>query len=192
MYILSCWYWWHTCKSRWLHLCFLIGLTIRYYSSFLNLSVIVSYLIEKEKIDISYCERIGRQLFLHSTLLYYLILQLFKTFISFFFDKNYSFHKNNSFLLAFQNIKQIDHFWCLKIVLHLPMSKTYGRKRQENTGNGSSITAGNFSDFFLKISARNTASISDDFRCFPAGYGAFPATFLQDPAGSRVQNLRSG
>ena len=33
---------------------------------------------------------------------------------------------------------------------------------------------------------------SSDFRCFPAGYGGFPASFLQDPAGSGGRNLRPG
>jgi hypothetical protein len=31
-----------------------------------------------------------------------------------------------------------------------------------------------------------------DFRCFPAGYGDFPVSFLQDPAGYDGRNLRPG
>jgi len=33
---------------------------------------------------------------------------------------------------------------------------------------------------------------SSDFRCFPAGYGDFPASFLQVPARSGGQNVRPG
>jgi len=43
---------------------------------------------------------------------------------------------------------------------------------------------------------KNPAAIllpcSSDFWCFPAGSGDFPASFLQNPAGSGVRNLRPG
>ena len=33
---------------------------------------------------------------------------------------------------------------------------------------------------------------SSDFRCFPGGYGDYPASFLQYPAGSGGRNVRPG
>ncbi len=33
---------------------------------------------------------------------------------------------------------------------------------------------------------------SSDFQCFPAGFGDFPASFLQDPGGSGGRNRRPG
>jgi len=43
-----------------------------------------------------------------------------------------------------------------------------------------------------QISGRNTASTSGYSRCFPAGSGAFSASFRQDPVGSSGRNLRHG
>ncbi len=87
-------------------------------------------------------------------------------------------------------------------------------KHRKSLEHGSSIPTGKFSDFFRwfptgscwkaheidwnppekiqKISGWNTASTSGYFRCFPAGSGDFPASFLQDPAGSSGRNLRHG
>jgi hypothetical protein len=100
----------------------------------------------------------------------------------------------------------------------IPRSKNKGRFRHESTGNRWNVEAvfppGNFrifSDDFRAIpagkleeltgihrkknpisSGGNTASISGYFQCFPAGSGDFPASFLQDPAGSGSRNHRSG
>jgi hypothetical protein len=43
-----------------------------------------------------------------------------------------------------------------------------------------------------KIYGWNTASTSDDFRCLPAGFGDFSASFLQDLVGSGGRSLRPG
>ncbi len=43
-----------------------------------------------------------------------------------------------------------------------------------------------------KFTARILLPCSNDFRCFPAGCVDFPASFLQDPAGSSGRNHRPG
>jgi hypothetical protein len=86
-------------------------------------------------------------------------------------------------------------------------------KHQKSLEHGSSIPAGKFSlfsDDFRPIPVgkhRKLTGIhrkkseqfpvgillpcSSDFRCFPAGSGDFPASFLHDPAGSGGRNHRS-
>ena len=102
--------------------------------------------------------------------------------------------------------------------LSYPRSKNTGKFRQESIENCRNVEAvfrseifRTFSDDFRPVptgkqrkltgihwkkvrefSDRNTASTSVYFRCFPAGSGNFPASFLKDPAGSDGRNLRSG
>jgi len=67
-----------------------------------------------------------------------------------------------------------------------------GQKLRAGSGRKAQEIDGNPPEKIQQISGRNTASTSGYFRYFPVGSGDFPASFLQDPAGSSGHNLRPG
>ena len=109
------------------------------------------------------------------------------------------------------NFSNCRWYLCSQVKKYGPVPAGKHRKSLEH---GSSIPTGNFrifSDDFRPVPAgkhRKLTGIhrkkirkfpvgillpcSGDFRCFPAGSGDFPASFLQDPAGSGGRNLRPG
>ncbi len=98
-----------------------------------------------------------------------------------------------------QNVQEI--FWTRDRAIHRsqPMSISTGRFRSEIAGTWKQYSGRNAQEVdrnqpekIRKIFGWNTASSSRDFRCFPAGSGGFPASFLQDLVGSSGRNLRLG